>query len=46
MTGYTANPDHAADSRWLHRPRQDWTRAEQRHVAGTSGNVCSAPCNA
>jgi amylosucrase len=22
--GYTANPAHAHDSRWLHRPRMDW----------------------
>ena len=25
--GYTANPDHAHDSRWVHRPRMDWARA-------------------
>lgn len=26
---YTANPDLAHDSRWLHRPMMDWARADQ-----------------
>ncbi|MFO1143293.1 MAG: alpha-amylase family protein [Amaricoccus sp.] len=26
--GYTDDPDHAHDSRWIHRPRMDWPRAE------------------
>ncbi len=25
--GYLADPDHAHDSRWIHRPRMDWQRA-------------------
>ena len=25
--GYAADPDRAHDSRWLHRPNMDWTRA-------------------
>ena len=25
------DPAHAGDSRWLHRPRMDWERAERRH---------------
>lgn len=29
--GYLANPDHAHDSRWIHRPRMDWALAEARH---------------
>ncbi len=28
---YLDDPDKAHDSRWLHRPRMDWTRAEKRH---------------
>ena len=27
---YQQNPDRAGDSRWVHRPRFDWARAEQR----------------
>jgi amylosucrase len=27
--GYTDDPDHARDSRWLHRPVMDWDRAAQ-----------------
>jgi amylosucrase len=29
--GYVDDPDHAADSRWLHRPKMDWVSAESRH---------------
>ena len=28
---YRDIPDHAHDSRWIHRPRMDWTTAETRH---------------
>ncbi len=27
--------DKASDSRWIHRPRIDWSRAERRHVKGS-----------
>lgn len=38
--GYEGNPDHAHDSRWVHRPRMDWGLAEARHGAETaSGRV-------
>jgi amylosucrase len=33
--GYLQNPDHAHDSRWVHRPRMDWTLAEARHQSDT-----------
>jgi amylosucrase len=33
--GYLARPDHAHDSRWIHRPRMDWGAAEQREAADT-----------
>ncbi len=33
--GYLANPDHAHDSRWIHRPRMDWALAETRHLGDT-----------
>jgi amylosucrase len=29
--GYLDEPDHAHDSRWIHRPRMDWQLAEARH---------------
>lgn len=29
------DPAKAADSRWVHRPRIDWTRAERRRTRGT-----------
>lgn len=29
--GWAADPLHAADSRWLHRPLMDWAVAERRH---------------
>ena len=32
---YLAEPDHVADSRWLHRPRMDWTAAARRHDPAT-----------
>jgi len=32
---YLDDPDHAADSRWVHRPVFDWARADQRHDAGS-----------
>ncbi len=31
---YRDSPDHAHDSRWIHRPRMDWTRAAAA-MAGT-----------
>ncbi len=33
--GYRDDPAKAEDSRWVHRPRTDWTVYEQRHAAGT-----------
>jgi amylosucrase len=33
--GYLDNPHHAHDSRWVHRPRMDWTLAEARLAADT-----------
>ncbi|WP_137109638.1 alpha-amylase family protein [Rhodobacter sp. SY28-1] len=33
--GYLANPDHAHDSRWIHRPRMDWALADARHQGDT-----------
>ena len=27
--------EKAGDSRWIHRPRIDWNRAERRHIQGT-----------
>jgi len=32
---YLADPAHRDDSRWLHRPRMDWSVAERRRVPGT-----------
>lgn len=29
--GHVDNPEHAGDSRWLHRPRMDWEQASRRH---------------
>jgi amylosucrase len=34
-TTYLANPDHADDSRWMHRPRMPWSLADRRHLPGT-----------
>ncbi|GAB4254500.1 MAG: alpha-amylase family glycosyl hydrolase [Methylomicrobium sp.] len=33
--GYLDNPDKSNDSRWIHRPKIDWERAEQRKKQGT-----------
>jgi amylosucrase len=33
--GYLDNPEHAHDSRWIHRPRMDWAVAEARHSGDT-----------
>lgn len=30
--GYLQDPHHAHDSRWIHRPRMDWTAAEGRET--------------
>jgi amylosucrase len=35
--GYRDVPDHAHDSRWVHRPRMDWAAAETRDTAQTAG---------
>jgi amylosucrase len=35
---YLDNPDHAHDSRWIHRPRMDWDRA----AAALSGDAPDA----
>ncbi|MEP0322459.1 amylosucrase [Bauldia litoralis] len=38
--GYTAEPTHAHDSRWLHRPAMDWQRvAGAMSGEGTAGRV-------
>jgi amylosucrase len=29
--GYINVPEHAADNRWMHRPRMDWEKASKRH---------------
>lgn len=33
--GYLDVPEHAHDSRWIHRPRMDWDLAERRHDGNT-----------
>ena len=33
--GYESHPDKIGDSRWLHRSRFDWDRAEQRRDSDT-----------
>jgi amylosucrase len=33
--GYLEVPEHAHDSRWIHRPRMDWALAEGRHSGDT-----------
>ncbi len=33
-TSYLDVPEHAHDSRWIHRPMMDWTQAEARHQPG------------
>jgi amylosucrase len=35
--GYLQVPEHAHDSRWLHRPRMDWQAAAARHDGATPG---------
>ena len=38
--GYLDNPDHAHDSRWIHRPRMNWEKAATRNTDDTpSGRV-------
>lgn len=32
---YENEPEKAPDNRWVHRPKIDWERAEQRHIDGT-----------
>ena len=32
---YENEPEKAPDNRWVHRPKIDWQRAEQRHIEGT-----------
>jgi amylosucrase len=32
---YEHEPEKAPDNRWVHRPKIDWQRAEQRHIEGT-----------
>ncbi len=32
---YSAVPAYAGDSRWVHRPKMDWTKAKLRHEPGT-----------
>jgi amylosucrase len=38
---YADMPEHAADNRWVHRPRMDWARAEdvQAHPATPAGQI-------
>ncbi len=38
--GYRADPAKTGDSRWVHRPVQDWSQAERRHdVATVAGQI-------
>ncbi|PNY80479.1 alpha-amylase family protein [Deinococcus koreensis] len=39
--GYGDTPEHAADNRWVHRPRMDWAKAEavQADPASPAGQV-------
>jgi amylosucrase len=40
---WAADPAHAADNRWLHRPAMDWAAAERRHDPATlEGRVFAA----
>jgi amylosucrase len=47
--GYQDVPDHAHDSRWVHRPKMDWARAAERHSADSPADrdrgplLCGAP---
>jgi amylosucrase len=36
--GYRDNPDHAHDSRWVHRPRMDWEAAATRHSGDSAAS--------
>lgn len=36
--GYRDVPEHAHDSRWLHRPRMDWGLADQRHEGSSAAS--------
>jgi amylosucrase len=36
--GYLDVPEHAHDSRWIHRPRMDWQAAAARHDGATPGS--------
>lgn len=36
---YRQEPSRASDSRWIHRPRMDWSRAAERHGDGPVGRV-------
>jgi amylosucrase len=38
--GYAEDPDHAHDSRWIHRPMMDWARAARRHGGDTASSQC------
>jgi amylosucrase len=33
--GWAEDPAHAADNRWMHRPRMDWDAAAERHDAAS-----------
>ncbi|MDX6327539.1 MAG: amylosucrase [Nocardioidaceae bacterium] len=42
---WDADPRHADDNRWIHRPRMDWGLAEQRHDPSTpTGVMFAAVC--
>ncbi len=42
-TGYLQDPDKAADSRWMHRPTMDWSKAALRHDMRTvEGRIFNA----
>ena len=36
---YVNQPEHAHDSRWLHRPKMDWAQAAARNTEGTVAQV-------
>lgn len=42
-TSYLQDPDKVADSRWMHRPAMDWSKAAHRHDMGTvEGRIFNA----
>jgi amylosucrase len=42
---WDADPRHADDNRWIHRPRMDWEVAERRHDLSTpEGRMFTAVC--